>query len=287
MHHLLSNYSDKSGADFKTLLDKIFDVMIDDVREELPSHFAKLPKLKNALFCDSIEVPNFKKSSRKLLLEISEFNWSDLNPDILGSLIQSVALPDNTSGLASHFTTSANTLKVLGPLFFDEFYETLDNNMNDLITLKELLLKVSNLAIFDPICGSGNFLIIAFKGLKKLEHELKKAIKKIDPASSCDDVSVSLDQFYGLEPNHFKTQIACIGLWAEYFQLNHSSNSNAEILLNSYNLVNIVCENPLRVSWTEFCKKDSGVYIVCNPTYKGSRKKKKTKKEDVSYVFKD
>ncbi len=285
MHHLLSNYSDKSGSDLKILLQQIFDVIVNEHRGDLPTHFAKLPKVNNILFSHNIDIPEFDRSTRKILLEISEFNWSSLNPDILGSLIQSVILPDDTSGLANHFTSASNTLRVFGPLFLDDFYEIMEANISNLEGLRKLLNKLSYLAVFDPVCGSGYFLIAAFKELKKLERELKKAIKHLDPVGSYEHLGISLDQFYGIEPNHFKTQIASIGLWAEYFQANRSSIKNISELLNSFNSINIVCENPLRVSWTEFCKQESSIYIVCNPTYKGSRKQTKSQKEDIAYVF--
>jgi hypothetical protein len=287
IHNLISRYSDISGDDLKPLFEKIFFVLSGKDREDLSSNFESLPVINISLFEEDVVVPSFNRVSRKVLLEISALNWVSLNPDILGSLIQSVIVPEGSLGLSNHYTSAANIMKVLGPLFLDEYYEIFENSRHDLDGLQRLLERIKTTTVLDPICGAGNFLIVAFKELIKLEVEIKEAISSITNKKFDISPMVSVDQFYGIEPNHFKAHITRIGLWVAFFQSIESHQVNETYLLDTFNKSNIVWANPTRISWGRFCIPKSEVFIVCNPTYKGSRKQSKEQKEDVAFVFRE
>ncbi len=284
IHNIIATYTNKNSENLKAIFERLFLILIGKDRDDLPNYFNKLPIIKISLFKENVLIPNFNSKAKKLLLEISSLNWSSLNPDILGSLIQSIVIPENSSGLSNHYTSIPNIMKVLGPLFLDEFYEVFEKNKIDVSALKDLLSRIKKIAVFDPTCGAGNFLIVAFKELIKIEDIIKVAIFELTSEIYSEESNISISQFYGIDANHFKSEITKIGLWVASVQSKRISDQQT-YCLDTFDSSNILLANPTRVSWNEFCSSKSEVYIVCNPTYKGSRKQSKEQKEDVAFVF--
>src|SRR5699024_7485607 len=117
-------------------------------------------------------VPQFTKKARDLLLEAGSLIWREINPDIFGSMFQAIVTPGKRSNLGQHYTSVPNILKTIEPLYMDELKEKFDNAYNSVPQLEKLLDRIGKIKIFDPACGSGNFLVIAYKELRRLEHAI-------------------------------------------------------------------------------------------------------------------
>jgi len=290
-HNLISTFSRNGGVDLKKLLEDVFLAISTKERNNLPDFLNKLPFVECDLFRERIELPSFSKKSRNLLLDSSELDWSLVNPDILGSMIQSIVSIEDSIGLSNHFTSVPNIMKVIGPLFLDQLYETFDNVKEDRSGLTELLQRVSQIKIFDPACGSGNFLIVIYKELRLLELRILKSIYAISKEELGVTARVKLSQFYGIEGNHFACEVTKLGLWIAEYQANVKFNEDSGFSypLQQYaNLDNIVRGNATRIDWNIVCLNDnSEIYVVGNPPYKGARKQHPQQKSDVSFVFRN
>ena len=153
------------GSDLNTFLDRLFKVLDTpkSERNNLPEFLNSFPYVNGNLFKEEIKSPKFTKSSRKVFIEIGSLNWSEINPDIFGSMFQAVSAASEGENLGQHFTSVPNIMKVINPLFLDELYEEFENARGNNKKLNKLIYRIRNIKIFDPACGSGNFLIITYK----------------------------------------------------------------------------------------------------------------------------
>src|SRR5690606_13020974 len=135
-----------------------------------------------------------------LLLDCGLSNWAEINPDIFGSMFQSIVDEGHRATHGQHYTSVPNIMKTIEPLFLDELREEFDKNYDDISKLRKLLVRISNIKIFDPACGSGNFLIIAYKELRKLEHGILQRLREKNAILSGMDLFsfISLNNFYGI-----------------------------------------------------------------------------------------
>ena len=141
-------------------------------RAGYPQFLQDFPYVNGGLFADEYPVPMFTAKSRKIIIECGALNWKAINPDIFGSMIQAVIHNDQRGSMGMHYTSVVNIMKVIEPLFLNDLYAELEQSGNNKKKLKKLLDRLYHLRIFDPACGSGNFLIIAYKELCKLEIEV-------------------------------------------------------------------------------------------------------------------
>jgi hypothetical protein len=285
---LLSYHTFDNGENTHTVIEDIFNALGSNSSQVLSQKILDLPQINTDLFNNQVSVPIFSKKARKQLIELSALNWSEIDSDLLGLVIESVTDPEDLSGLNNNYTSSANVVKVIGPLFLNDLYEEFERaqkNLNSLINLHE---KVVSLRVFDPSCGAGNFLIVSLVELRALESEIRKKILSF--SFNCDSLkNPSVSQFYGIESNHFKVQISRLGLCFMYFQGNDNSSISIDSITRIYNSTKILLGNPTRIDWRSFCSPDSKyqVFIVTNPTYKGARKQTSDQKKDIQFVFKD
>jgi type II restriction/modification system DNA methylase subunit YeeA len=190
----------------------------------------------------------------------SDLNWAEINPDIFGSMIQAVVHPDQRAGLGMHYTSVTNIMKVIEPLFLSEFKEEFVNAKGSKPKLKKLSERIGKIKIFDPACGSGNFLIIAYKELRQLEMTILKALGQI-PMSG-----ISLSNFYGIEIDDFAHEVAKLSLWLAEHQMDVLFNNEFGAIKASLPLKEtgrIVCGNAARTDWNKVCPKtkDDEIYI--------------------------
>ena len=264
------------------------------------------PYVNGGLFAGTRDVPKFSKMARATLLAAGGLKWTHINPDIFGSMIQAVADEDERETLGMHYTSVPNIMKVLGPLFLDNLKEKLDEAGDNPRKLLNLRKRLARIRVFDPACGSGNFLVIAYIRLREIEHEIIKR-RKDDPKSV-----IKLTQFYGIELKSFPTEIARLALLIAEFQCNVRMIGQQEAILDILPLHqtgNIRCGNALRVDWLEVCPppqptleeqdlaggtgrlaldsegKDWETYICGNPPYKGSKKRPKSMTADLGAVL--
>ena len=252
--------------------------------------FQSLPYVNGGLFRDHYDIPVFSARSRKMMIDAGELNWSEINPDIFGSMFQAVIDPEERHNLGQHYTSVTNIMKVIEPLFLNEFREELERAENlsqknvRAKALHELHDRMAKVKIFDPACGSGNFLIIAYKELRKLEMELFEALNAF-PVSR-----ITVDQFYGIEISDFACETATLSLWLAEHQMNLEYQKRFKRSLTSLPLkdgAHIVCANACRKEWEDVCPKNKGdeIYILGNPPFYGSHLQTKEQKSDMSCVF--
>lgn len=292
----VQSHTKDDGSDLSDYLNRLFTVLnaADSDRGELPDYLSNFPYVNGSLFADDIPSPVFSAKSRRMLIECgSELDWSDINPDIFGSMIQAVVHPDQRGGMGMHYTSVTNIMKVIEPLFLNDLYEELAKVENTATKLQKLQQRLGEIKIFDPACGSGNFLIIAYKELRKLEMEVLKRLQELE-LEKTGQISqpfsvIKLSQFYGIELDDFAHEVAILSLWLAEHQLNVEFKAEFGDCLPSLPLNksgNVYSGNATLMSWRETCPNDSGeVFILGNPPYMGAKRQSKDQKSDMASVF--
>ncbi|MFS4455888.1 class I SAM-dependent DNA methyltransferase [Maribacter sp. 2304DJ31-5] len=289
----LAQHTKKDGTDVNIFLDRLFKVLDTKDNSKEASHFREFPYVNGGLFRDNIISPKFTKEARKIILECGDLDWSEINPDIFGSMIQAVVNPAYRSGLGMHYTSVPNIMKVIEPLFLNELYEEFEKHKENTKKLRQLIYRISKLKIFDPACGSGNFLIIAYKELRKLEIKIWKQINELEPQYSFVFTEVKLSQFYGIELDDFAHEMAILSLWLAEHQMNKIFTDElydfgrAKPILPLKEAGHITQGNAARLNWEDTCPKkaDDEIYILGNPPYLGARLQDAEQKKDMNIVF--
>ncbi|VAW48407.1 FIG045374: Type II restriction enzyme, methylase subunit YeeA, partial [hydrothermal vent metagenome] len=175
----IASHTSEDGSDCQAYLIELFKIMNVEKRTNEPSHIKAFPYVNGGLFAQDYPAPKLNAKARKLIIESGTLNWKEINPDIFGSMMQAVVHSDQRSSLGMHYTSVANIMKVIAPLFLNDLKEQLESAGDNENKLTKLLNRLYHLRLFDPACGSGNFLIIAYKELCKLEIEIFKALQQI------------------------------------------------------------------------------------------------------------
>lgn len=179
----VNTVTNKDGSDVQTVLSKIFSIMNvrdnDIARQNQPTWLTAFPYVNGGLFRDETAIPNFSVKSRRLLLECGQLDWSSIHPDIFGSMFQSVIDEAQRSNLGQHYTSVTNIMKVIKPLFLDKLEADFEKAQHNEVRLNALLMRLEQIKCFDPACGSGNFLIIAYKELRLFEMRVIKRLKDV------------------------------------------------------------------------------------------------------------
>ena len=287
----VSRYTQEDGSDLSDYLATAFEVMDKGDRTDVPTIFSQFPYVNGGLFSKRIRIPQMGRRARKLIIECGELNWKDINPDIFGSMIQAVVSPSQRGTLGMHYTSVPNIMKVIQPLFLDELYETFANAKENVKKLRLLLLRIGKMKFFDPACGSGNFLIIAYKELRKLEIQVWKRIGELSGGYEIPFVNIQLTQFYGIEIDDFAHEVASLSLRLAEHQMNRKFTTEfANVSIPALPLGrsgNIVHGNACRVDWNVVCPhtKEEEVFVMGNPPYLGARLQDEGQKADMECVF--
>ncbi|RNF87952.1 class I SAM-dependent DNA methyltransferase [Pseudomonas putida] len=287
----VASHTAVDGSDLDDYLSRVFDVMNKEQREGLPTYLTDFPYVNGGLFADKLPVPKFNRKSRAMLIECgSDLNWSEINPDIFGSMIQAVVDPSQRGNMGMHYTSVPNIMKVIEPLFLNELKEEFNKHNNSKTKLEQLLLRLEHLKIFDPACGSGNFLIIAYKELRQLEMEIFKRIQELTPEGIFALSRIKLSQFYGIELDDFAHEVAILSLWLAEHQMNQKfkatfGHCNPALPLRSSG--NVASGNAIHIDWEAFLasKAEHEVYLLGNPPYLGARNQEPEQKIDLAAVF--
>ena len=299
------------GSDTNTFLHDLFEVldlpMDSPQRANKPSHLTKFPYVNGELFREQYWIPEFNARTRRILLDCARMNWAEINPDIFGSMFQAVIDTQQRGNLGQHYTSVSNIMKVIEPLFLQGLraeYEQLASLSNDNThknqkakRLDELLTRLGNIKVFDPACGSGNFLIIAYKELRMLEIKVWQAKLDMMKGNSQNlswdfgfDSVVSLDNFFGIEIDDFAVQIARLSLWLAEHQMNvkfREAFGQSRATLPLKDSGHIVHGNSLRLDWQTVCPNDGEqeIYVVGNPPFGGSGNRTDEQTADMEKVF--
>jgi hypothetical protein len=290
----VGSLSREDGKDLHELLDQVFDVLNteESKRNGYPSHLLGFGFVNGKLFERHSNAPRFTVKARTLILDCGTLDWSQINPDIFGSMMQAVVHPGQRESLGMHYTSVENIMKVIRPLFLDELQSALEE-ADTKAKLTRLRDRIAAIKCFDPACGSGNFLVIAYKELRKLEYGILERLQEIDPQAPLalfQDSRIKLENFYGIEIDDFAHEIAILSLWLAKHQMNveFKERFGADIqLIPLRDTGNIVCANAVRVDWKEVCPKSSGddVCVLSNPPYLGSSMQSEQQKQDFVEFF--
>jgi len=286
----IQSQTSKDGSDVQEYLDKLFEALNTEDRKSVPDFLLEFPYVNGGLFADKHPSPSFRAKSRAILIECgAELDWSEINPDIFGSMIQAVVDVEHRSNMGMHYTSFDNIMKVIEPLFLNDLYANFEANKQNPKKLHELLARIRNINIFDPACGSGNFLIIAYKEIRKLEMEIFNQIAVHSKQSDLGLSGIKLSQFYGIELDDFAHEIATLAMWLAEHQMNLVYVKRFGKFMPTLPLKpsgKFICGNALRTEWKEVCDPaDSEVYIVGNPPYLGARNQDESHKADLALVF--
>jgi type I restriction-modification system DNA methylase subunit len=288
----ISSNTQANGSDLDSFLDRLFEVLDtpEKSRVGLPAYFNVFPYVNGGLFCKRLLSPKFTRRSRQLIIDSGEMQWKDINPDIFGSMFQAVIGADQRGSLGQHYTSVPNIMKVIEPLFLNSLYEEFEDVKGNLKKLNELQIRLSKIKIFDPACGSGNFLIIAYKELRRLEMKIFLEIEIITKAHTTKYSEISLNNFYGIEIDDFAHEVAQLSLWLAVHQMNvefyrQFGRTNPTLPLKQAG--NIVCGNACRLNWETVCpsKTEDEIYILGNPPYRGFSQQEKEQKNDLFFIL--
>ncbi|WP_066682521.1 class I SAM-dependent DNA methyltransferase [Sphingomonas sp. CCH9-E2] len=272
------------------------------------------PYVNGGLFTGATDCPRFSRTARAYLLRAGELDWKEINPDIFGSMIQAVADDGERGELGMHYTSVPNILKVLNPLFLDDLREQLEAAGDSKAKLRNLRRRLGNIRVFDPACGSGNFLVIAYKQMRAIEAEIVTRLGGEASLKLADRRSViPLSNFYGIEIKGFAAEIARLALLIAEFQadcLYLSQQEARAMVLPLHKTGQITVGNALRLDWLEVCPpvgatlveeqdlagptgrlaleenglEDGGAtetYICGNPPFTGAREQSISQKDDL------
>ena len=273
----------KDGLDLGPLLAQLFQILNtpEDKRVTvLDENLAQFPYVNGDLFDGKLDTPSFDAGMRKALLDAFYFDWSNISPAIFGALFQSVMDPKKRREIGAHYTTEKNILKVIEPLFMDDLraeFERLKSRKDRgwRAALRKFQQKLGEMQFFDPACGCGNFLIIAYRELRLLEIEALKELRGRQIDIEADTLSlIDVDQFYGIEFEEFPARIAETALWMmDHIMNNWLSLEFGEIYtrIPLKKSPHIVHGDALEIDWAEFLPPKKCSFIFGNPPYRGSK----------------
>ena len=310
----VSRMSESDSSNTHAVIGTLFRAMnaTDEERRrlEFPRWSTSFPYVNGGLFSGNMDVPRFSKIARSYLLHIGNLDWTKINPDIFGSMIQAVAEDEERGALGMHYTSVSNILKVLNPLFLEDLRTKLAEAGETPRTLLNLRKRIAKIRVFDPACGSGNFLVIAYKQLREIEAEINRRRGEPDLRSE-----IPLTNFRGIELRDFPAEIARLALVIAEYQCDELYRGQklalAEFLpLRSENW--ITHGNALRLDWLSLCpptgtgvrlqgddlfgtpsdqaqidfENEGGETYICgNPPYVGGKKQTAEQKQDMARIF--
>ena len=289
------------GSDLAMHLGQIFDTLNKPTENRLKNideTINKFPYVNGNLFSERLEIAAFNSSMRKTLIKCCSLDWSKIKPEIFGAMFQSVKDKEKRRTLGEHYTSETNILKLIRPLFLDDLWDEYEKILKLSHNLKQqrLLLfhtKLQNLKFLDPACGCGNFLVVTYRELRKLEIEVLTEYLQSQQVIDIELlIRVNVDQFYGIEIEEFPARIAQTAMWL----MDHLMNMEASKRFGKYIAripltasPSIVIGNALRLDWEEIVPKDELSFILGNPPFVGySNQSEEQKKEILSiYIDKD
>ena len=285
---LLEEKTREDGTDTGTLIAQVFqtlDTPPEKREKALDEDLEKFPYVNGALYEEVLRFPNFDSRMRRTLLECLTFDWSRVSPAIFGSMFQSVMDPGKRRNLGAHYTSERNILKVVRGLFLDDLYREYEAVKDDLRKLNRFHERVARLRFFDPACGCGNFLIIAYRELRRLEIAVLKQMRKLRGRFAetwQTDISllslIDVDAFYGIELEEFPVRIAEVALWLTDHQMNMELSAEFGQTYTRLPLkksAHIVQGNALRMDWEALvpkpaaAEKEETLFILGNPPFVG------------------
>jgi hypothetical protein len=288
----IRNRTRPDGSDTGPFLVQIFEVLNTpyELRQTTLDHdLRKFPYINGGLFEDRLRTPGFTGEMRHALLTATLLDWREVSPAIFGSMFQGVMDAEQRRNLGAHYTSEKNILRVIQPLFLDDLYAEFETAKRSRRALEAFHRKLATLRFLDPACGSGNFLVITYRELRRLEH---KVVQELTKGQQILDVGtylrVNVDQMYGIEIDEFASRVAQTALWLT----DHQLNIEASRLLGQHYVrlpltasPHIVHANALRIDWADVVEPQDLSYILGNPPFVGSKFMNATMREELLEQF--
>ena len=309
----IEQMSARDASNTHEVISELFRAMNTSVANRanarLPRWAEGFPYVNGGLFSGRTDVPRFSRIARSYLMHIGNLDWKKINPDIFGSMIQAVAEDEERGALGMHYTSVPNILKVLNPLFLDDLREKLTEAGDSHRTLLNLRKRMAKIRVFDPACGSGNFLVIAYKEMRAIEAEINRRRNETERRTD-----IPLTNFRGIELRDFPAEIARLALIIAEYQCDVLYRGPKLALIEFLPLSAenwITCGNALRLDWLSICpttgtgvkhhsddlfhtpldqaqidfENEGGeTYICSNPPYLGSRRQEGSHKEELENI---
>ncbi len=270
----VENHTAEDGSDLAPKLAQLFSVLNkpqDKRLKNLDEIYTQFPYINGKLFEENLSIASFDTQMRNILLESCGLDWGLISPAIFGSLFQSIMDKTARRNLGAHYTSEKNILKLIKPLFLDELWAEFEKIQNDRPALNEFHNKISKLRFLDPACGSGNFLIIAYRELREIELKVVYQMLKLDKLlfqmtfSKVEEIfKVSVSQFYGIEIDEWAARIAEVAMWL----VDHQMNIKASNLVGKYlariplvKSAKIVNDNSLAIDWASLLNNEKTITI--------------------------
>ncbi len=310
----IEQMSDSRSNNTEHVIGELFRAMDTAIEDrdaaDLPRWANVFPYVNGGLFAGNKETPKFSRIARSYLLHVGSLDWKAINPDIFGSMIQAVADDEERGELGMHYTSVPNILKVLNPLFLDNLREQLEEAGDNSRKLLNLRKRIAKIRVFDPACGSGNFLVIAYKEMRAIENEINKKRGETHQKSE-----IPLTNFRGIELRDFPAEIARLALIIAEYQCDvlyrGQKDALAEFLpLNAMNWITYgnalhldwlsICpptdtavklvaddlfETPLEQAEIDFENEGGETYLCGNPPYAGLSSQTNSQKNDLASLF--
>lgn len=286
----------EDGSDLGQNLALLFQVLntAEDKRQKnLDEQLAAFAYVNGKLFEETLRLANFDRKMRATLLDCCALNWGSVSPAIFGALFQSIMDERARRNLGAHYTSEENILKLIKPLFLDDLWAEFNRVKNNKNRLFEFHKKLRSLVFFDPACGCGNFLVITYRELRLLELEVLRAAHS-GPGSRFlnihQELTLDVDQFYGIEIEDFPAQIAQVALWLIDHQMNLKVSEEFGMYFARIPLTttpHIVRGNALRLDWSGMLPAERLSYIISNPPFSGAMVMGDSQREDMALVFSD
>lgn len=289
----------EDGSDIGTKLNTLFEVLntpTENRSQDLGAEFKSFPYVNGGIFAEKISIINFKKKMRVALVEVANYDWTTINPTIFGSLFQLIKNKEARRELGEHYTSEENINKIVYPLFLDGLQERLASAWDSKRELKKLRQDLSKIKIFDPACGCGNFLVVSYRHLRQLELELIVRLNNLEGVQDSMQLdgsmglSITLNQFYGIEIEEWPAQVAQVALYLT----DHQENKRLERITgespNRFPITasaTIANRNALNFNWNDFLPIDSMTFILGNPPFHGASWQNEIQKEDQSALWRN
>lgn len=292
----LNTRTHPDGSDLGGQLASLFQILdkADDKRPTTADEFLlRFPHVNGKLFSDRIDIPSFDRAMRDELVHCSEFDWSKISPAVFGSLFQAVKSKEARRELGEHYTTEQNILRALEPLFLDDLYSAFDSAKNSKLRLERLHAKLAAIRVLDPACGCGNFLVVAYRELRRLELQILQRLANMRGDTqllidATDVVRVRLSHFFGIEIEEWPARIADTAMFMVDQQANHElarTFGEAPDRLPITNAASITVGNALRIDWDHILPSADCSFIVGNPPFIGMAMMNSDQQEDNRFVF--
>lgn len=285
----LAFHTNEDGSGMAGALTEIFSVLdtpLDSRQKTLSEDLKYFPYVNGGLFAEQIPAPAFNREMRDILFGAMKLDWKYISPAIFGSLFQCIMDPSKRRELGAHYTSEENILKVINPLFMDELKHEFEVSKGNKKALRALWDKISKIRIMDPACGCGNFLIISYREMRRLEMDILDSL--YGSQNILDESHLHVDHYYGIEIGEFPSMVASLSIILMDHLMNLEMRNRFGLsrdILPLREKANIICANSLRSDWKNLVDPSDLTFIIGNPPFVGSKLQNKEQKMEMLPLF--